>query len=148
MIGAALAIARLDRSAWSRFVQCVPLVAVGALGAAVQLPAGARYAAIALFFAAVLALCVAADERRRALPVLRSSVLRRIGELSYGVYVFHFFFVLSLSPLVHRVFGTQLLGFGVALLVIVLVTWACAELSYRWVETPALALKRHVPRPK
>jgi peptidoglycan/LPS O-acetylase OafA/YrhL len=148
LIGAALAIVRLDPTVSQRLERTAPLLAGGALAGAFVSGPALRYTFVAVMCAAVLARCVATDERRRSLPMRRSSVLGRIGVISYGIYVFHFFFVLTLTPHMRDMFGFQTIGFCIALFVVAFPTWVCAELSFRWVESPALALKRHVPRPK
>jgi peptidoglycan/LPS O-acetylase OafA/YrhL len=147
LIGAALAVLRLDPTAWSKLVRAAPLIAAVALACAFAPAPALRYTFVALSFAGVLALCIAADEHGRSIRVLCSRPLRRIGTISYGLYVFHFFFVLGLSPLVRNVFGTQFVGFVAACIAVSGATWILAELSFRWLELPALALKRYFPRP-
>jgi peptidoglycan/LPS O-acetylase OafA/YrhL len=64
-----------------------------------------------------------------------------------GIYVYHFFLVLSLSRTLHALFGRSVAGFVAMLLVIGLASYAVAALSFRFIEAPALRLKRFFPRP-
>jgi len=75
-----------------------------------------RYISVALFFAAILGRCVASDERHSRREGIFSRLLQRIGAISYGVYLFHFFFVLSIGRLVKPALGSGLLAFVTMLL--------------------------------
>jgi peptidoglycan/LPS O-acetylase OafA/YrhL len=71
-------------------------------------------------------------------PVLRLWPLRRIGVVSYGMYLFH----MIVRHLVEK--ATQRLGWsseGLFFLALVLLTWAVAEASFRFYESRFLALK-------
>jgi peptidoglycan/LPS O-acetylase OafA/YrhL len=71
-------------------------------------------------------------------PVLRLWPLRRIGVVSYGMYLFH----MIVRHLVDK--AAQRLGWsseGVFFLALVLLTWAVAEASFRFYESRFLALK-------
>jgi peptidoglycan/LPS O-acetylase OafA/YrhL len=92
---------------------------------------------IHLGLTALVAACVV-RERHVLAPVLRWWWMRRIGAVSYGIYLYH----LLVRHLVDKALGrahidSQLLLFaGTAL-----VTWAVAELSYWGFESRFLALK-------
>jgi peptidoglycan/LPS O-acetylase OafA/YrhL len=66
--------------------------------------------------------------------------VRHIGKISYGLYVYHFFvpdalrlfYAFPLGGMSRRLFG----------LVFIAITFAVAELSWRFIEKPILALKR------
>jgi|HubBroStandDraft_6_1064221.scaffolds.fasta_scaffold04859_4 peptidoglycan/LPS O-acetylase OafA/YrhL len=74
-----------------------------------------------------------------SLPGLAHALLRG-NDVSYGVYVYHMLVVNSLLQL--GLFGAW--PYGVT---VVLVTGIVALCSWRWVERPALRLKRRRPRP-
>jgi peptidoglycan/LPS O-acetylase OafA/YrhL len=150
LIGATLAMLRSNPRVWPKFRSAAPVLAAVAVVPLVTSwgdAAGLRYTGVGLAFAALLTWCVAADERGLPAPIVRSRVLRSIGMVSYGIYLFHFFFVLNVGRLVKPMLGSGLLYFGVSLAVVSVSTWVLAALSYHWVETPALALKARFPRP-
>ena len=147
LIGGVLAMLQRHDRAWVVVVRAAPLLAAGALAACFVDVPSLRYLFIALFFAALLAWCVAADERGSAAPLLRSRALQRLGVVSYGVYLFHFFFAMALGREVKKLFGGSFAGFFLLLLAVSLATGVLAALSFRYVEKPALALKRHVAGP-
>jgi peptidoglycan/LPS O-acetylase OafA/YrhL len=71
-------------------------------------------------------------------PVLDNPVMRRIGVVSYGIYLYHL--------LGMHLAGIMLGRSGLAspyadFLMTLLVTWGIAELSYRFYEAPLLRLK-------
>jgi peptidoglycan/LPS O-acetylase OafA/YrhL len=92
---------------------------------------------IQLAFTVLVASCVI-RERHAMLPVLRFWPLRRIGIVSYGIYLFH---MLALH-VVEK--GAQRLGWtsnAASFVALTLLTWALAEVSYRLYESRFLALK-------
>jgi peptidoglycan/LPS O-acetylase OafA/YrhL len=161
LVGAGLAIARTHARSWRSMVKVAPAVLGVSLGGLFcvyglpgsRQPADGLYAktigftVLAVFFAALLVRCIARDERGTTPAVLRNRVVQRVGRLSYGIYVFHFFLVLALSPKLQMLLGRGLAAFAAQLMVIGLVSYGLAELSFRLVEGPALRLKRYFPRP-
>lgn len=64
--------------------------------------------------------------------------LRRLGQVSYGIYLFHLLLLPAAVAIVHRLGATS----SVALFAVCLgVTWAAAELSFRYFEAPFLHWK-------
>lgn len=92
----------------------------------------------ALLWSALLAVVVS----RGALRGSAGAVLQRVGEVSYGVYLYHTFVIAAVLLLLRRTglhdgllhhVATYLLVFGA--------TFALSSGSYRWFETPFLRLK-------
>lgn len=89
----------------------------------------------------VLIMNVATNQR--SLLKLNFGPFEKLGEVSYGLYLYHF-------PVLYLIyFVTHHVGFGRIwtspfwlLIITVVSTWAIAALSYRWFETPFLNLKR------
>lgn len=79
-----------------------------------------------------------------ALPALaKNRFLQRLGRISYGFYIFHYPTLWA----AHEIFGideraTSLGNLGTSALAFA-VTWFLAEISFRYLETPFLNLKRH-----
>jgi peptidoglycan/LPS O-acetylase OafA/YrhL len=92
---------------------------------------------IQVLMAILLGSCVIRDPHWLS-PVLDNSVMRRIGVVSYGIYLYHLL-GLHLAGIVLRWSG---LAFPYAdFLITMLVSWGMAELSYRFYEKPFLRLK-------
>jgi peptidoglycan/LPS O-acetylase OafA/YrhL len=111
------------------------------------------YTLLALAFAAWL--YGLALEQVQSLPVrhdlLTAGWLRRIGRVSYGMYVFHFPFQLVVGlPLLAALGLAKPFPLWLNLLYLLAMTLALfglASLSYRWIEQPLLSLKnRWAPR--
>ena len=92
----------------------------------------------ALLWSALLAVVVS----RGALRGSAGALLQRVGEVSYGVYLYHTFVIAAVLLLLRRTglhdgllhhVATYLLVFGA--------TFALSSGSYRWFETPFLRLK-------
>jgi peptidoglycan/LPS O-acetylase OafA/YrhL len=123
------------------------LVALGLVVAAASYPAedisgwprlAAHWAMLAL-----VASCVVRETNILA-PLLSSWPMRRVGVVSYGIYLYHLL-------VMHFVFkGLSAVGITAGFTTFVctlLATWAVAELSYRLFEVRFLALKaRHGPQ--
>lgn len=76
---------------------------------------------------------------------LNGPVLRRIGVVSYGIYLYHLLGMEAFRRLTGRL-GLEsdlLLAIGT-----LAVTWVLAEISYRWWETPFLRMKLRVAKPR
>ncbi len=82
---------------------------------------------------------------------LEHPVLQRIGQLSYGIYLFH-----NLAPLVAGwLFGflwkdmfKNDLGELFRIAIFAAVTWALALASWRWIERPLQEVRDHLGKPK
>jgi peptidoglycan/LPS O-acetylase OafA/YrhL len=105
-----------------------------------------------VFAAAVL---VFANERGLWSRLLQLRFFKWLGTLSYSIYLTHYFFVVNLPLVVHRVFhvdltramplpdGGTVLAFGrndvegtLWYAFVLALTIACSALTYRWIETP------------
>ncbi len=96
------------------------------------------YSAVGLAMTGLVALAASGD--RMVAPLLRLPLLRRIGETSYGGYVYHQIALLAASALLSRI-GIMIrhggaLGHGLQFLIGVAITLLLAEASFRWFETP------------
>jgi len=69
--------------------------------------------------------------------------LQRLGRISYGFYIFHFPILWTSRRVFGIAEGVISLGNLGASVVAFGVTWLVAELSFRYLETPFLNLKRH-----
>jgi peptidoglycan/LPS O-acetylase OafA/YrhL len=104
------------------------------------------YATLALFFASVVSIAVDGALSPFFATLLTSRPLRACGKVSYGMYLLHWPLVVFSVPILERWQETAspvvgiLLGLGV-LAVGIGVTYAVAEVSFRFVETPFLRLK-------
>ncbi|WP_293999060.1 acyltransferase family protein [Sphaerotilus sp.] len=63
---------------------------------------------------------------------LNAPVMVLIGQVSYGVYLYHPFIIHPIRNAVTRATGSAPLGVGLSLVVVVAVAWA----SFRWIEEP------------
>ncbi|MBI1374925.1 MAG: acyltransferase family protein [Phycisphaera sp.] len=92
--------------------------------------------AVRLMFTLVLASCVVREDHRLA-PLLRFGPIRRIGAISYGMYLLHLFTMSAIAPIEARI-GSNIptLRFWLMLGITVVL----AELSYRFYEQPFLKL--------
>lgn len=92
---------------------------------------------IQLAMAAMLAACVLREDHLLA-PLLSNAVLRRVGVISYGIYLLHTFVMEIMVGFEIPWANTP--SFPTFFLTLVL-TWVVAEVSYRWFERPFLRLK-------
>jgi peptidoglycan/LPS O-acetylase OafA/YrhL len=128
-------VARLLAHPWSS-VAALGLVALAASHPAEDL-SGLPRILIHLSMATLVAACVV-RERHALVPILTLWPMRRIGIVSYGIYLYH----MLTWYFVHL--GTRLAGVESQLLFFAantLASWLVAELSFRWFESPVLALK-------
>jgi peptidoglycan/LPS O-acetylase OafA/YrhL len=161
LVGAGIAILRTDATRWHALgrwilpVFCASLVGLlitrAAFGEALaDHPLYARaghFSLLAALFGAVLVYCVRSDERGQPLRMLCNAPIRQIGARSYGIYVYHFLLLRLLGAPLEALFGRGAFGLLSTLLGIALASYALAELSFRFIERPALRLKRFFPRP-
>jgi peptidoglycan/LPS O-acetylase OafA/YrhL len=95
------------------------------------------YTALAIVFSAVLVLAIS------EIPVLsaglRSRLLRHIGVISYGLYLYHFPAFAAVDAVAARV-GPEFIAPALDI-VKLLVTYLIALVSWHWFEQPFLALK-------
>ena len=146
MFGAMLALLRASTETWRWTVRAAPVLGVLAISAlALPLPAALDYTWIALLFAAAVASCVSLDERRRQLPLLHASALRYLGTVSYAVYVLHFLLTLVVVRWLRGAHVDGSAGFALTLAAVGSSALLLATLSQRFIERPALALKRYFP---
>ncbi len=73
-------------------------------------------------------------------PVHFPACLTYLGRISFGLYVFHTFFLMGLS---HAFTDFSFLHPVLAFSINLALTVACAAASYRFFERPVLRLKRH-----
>ena len=99
---------------------------------------------VALLFASFLALTVTASADSPAARLLGARGLRRIGEISYGIYVFHWPVTSALrgAGFVPAALGPGPLGWVVYLAGIAAAVTGLALLSWKSLEAPCLAWKR------
>jgi peptidoglycan/LPS O-acetylase OafA/YrhL len=83
-------------------------------------------------FVALTAVIFAAAFSRSTL----SDALLRRNDVSYGMYIYH-------MPVVNFVLAMGLGGSAASLSIAIVATLALSYLSWRWVEKPALSLKKH-----
>jgi peptidoglycan/LPS O-acetylase OafA/YrhL len=161
LFGAMLAILGSDRASrlsmgWRRIRPAVWTVTTLAIAGLVVVTKGFNdydgrvivvgYASLALFFASVVSIAVDGDLRPAFAKLLDSRPLRACGRVSYGMYLLHWPIVVLTVPVLARWQAHASPAEGVALGLGVLVagvavTYALAELSFRFVETPFLRLK-------
>jgi peptidoglycan/LPS O-acetylase OafA/YrhL len=82
---------------------------------------------------------------RQSIFNLENSVIKKFGQISYGIYVFHTFIAYGVLRLIAPYFVENgvLLELGYPLLVVVL-TIGISLLSYRFYESPFLRLKNRL----
>lgn len=99
------------------------------------------YAAVAILFVAP---CVLGSKTDRVSRALGHRAVRRVGQLSYGVFCCHMLLIeLIVAALELELFNFSWLG----LFVLVMITsFMVAELLYRWVERPAIRYGRRLDR--
>jgi peptidoglycan/LPS O-acetylase OafA/YrhL len=90
---------------------------------------------------AACAIVLAIDSSTSAYRILNRRSLRRLGQISYGFYVFH-----NIPHNLYERMGQQLLGDSLAaqmlgMIIAFLCTLLLATLSFRFFETPFLRLK-------
>jgi peptidoglycan/LPS O-acetylase OafA/YrhL len=151
LLGVALAHLLDTRAAWQRLAPwlghaAAPWLALGSVVAICQCAppdlGGAARLGVHVALAALVGACVVREDHGLA-ALLRWPPLARLGVVSYGVYLLH-------MPVMHFVDkGMARVGVDTAPLRFVAVlalAWLAAELSFRWFESPLLALKKRWQR--
>jgi len=104
---------------------------------------------IALLFGAILVLSITASPLSRGVRIMASPFLRFFGRYSYALYVFHhplLWFKPAFSMRsVPTIFGSQLPGYLLWLVILVGASVAVALVSWHLVEKPFLKMKRFFP---
>ena len=91
-----------------------------------------------LGFTALIA-CMVIRETHPLQGFMQLKFMRKIGAVSYGIYLFHMFVITGIKKLEHR------LPFSSPVLVFLLATAGAtllAEISFRYFENPILRLKK------
>jgi peptidoglycan/LPS O-acetylase OafA/YrhL len=147
LLGVLLAHVLHDRrgfaSAWRWLAHpASPLVLLGLLFTLCNLPmsdiSGLPRLSIQIVMMLLVGACVIRDKHVLR-GLLTISVIKRLGVVSYGMYLFHMFarhgadVLLGKSPFRFE---------GDLFLVCLLLTWAISEVSFRFYETPFLRLKK------
>ena len=96
--------------------------------------------ALAITFSGLI--LVALDRTTYLAALLRAGVLRHIGKISYGLYMYHWPLLLLL-PLLLKQFGLEPLRFRYWLPVYLAVTYIAALMSWQFFEKRINAMKRH-----
>ena len=91
--------------------------------------------------AALVGLAIVERGRAGFAAVLRNSLLRRFGQLSYAMYIFHIQVALLVRLVTTRLMDEGLLASLVNTAVAMAVTYVLALCSWRWIESPLLSLK-------
>jgi peptidoglycan/LPS O-acetylase OafA/YrhL len=120
-----------------------PLVCVAVLALLVNLPAadisGWQRLSIQLAMTALVCSCVVREDHLLQ-RFLAWPPIRRIGAVSYGMYLFHVLALYAVGKLLVQLGADRpLLRFALCLAL----TYAIAEISFRLLERPLLGLKRH-----
>jgi len=84
---------------------------------------------------------LAIDPSTQVFRFLEYRWLRRLGQISYGFYVFHDIFHVTFQKLVHQLLGDVPYAPLVVVAVALCVTTAIAYTSFRFFEAPFLRLK-------
>ncbi|MEL7367317.1 MAG: acyltransferase [Myxococcota bacterium] len=145
LLGIALAYALHHRESYQRVAKWVAgrrtaivLIMVGIIVAPIEDIQGAPR--LVFHVAATLALAnLIIDPDARLVQWLEWAPLRRLGEVSYGVYVLHMLVVLIAAGVLARL-GVRDIP-GLLMVVSTLGTWGLAEISFRTFESPFLRLK-------
>jgi peptidoglycan/LPS O-acetylase OafA/YrhL len=90
----------------------------------------------------VLIMNIATNEY--SLVKLNNHLLEKLGEISYGLYVYHFPILYLIFFTAHRSGLTVIWTSPILLFMTTLLsTWLIAAVSYRWFEIPFLRLKKY-----
>jgi peptidoglycan/LPS O-acetylase OafA/YrhL len=145
-LGVLLAHALDSRSGFERLARLLaaraaPVVLALATLAVANLPnddiSGWHRLSLHVLMTALVGACVVREDHALQ-PLMRWPALRRIGVVSYGMYLYHLFAQHAVEAALGRLgLHSKLLGFAACLLL----AWAIAELSFRLLETPFLRMK-------
>ena len=152
-------VAYLHREALVGFVRALPVPAAAVAGVAALallcapmllgwhsgvlgvLAAGFDPASIVLMAAGAFGLIVLVLARPGAMRALSLPPLRFLGRVSYSLYLLHHTILLLIAPITPRP-----ADFFVLTPLLLVVSLGVAELSYRWIELPSIALGRRLSR--
>lgn len=129
------------KNSWAAPLSLALLLATCALPFA--WPSGPLIAGAQLCMAALVASCVVREDNGLK-RLLHLAPLRRVGTVSYGVYLLHMLCLQGIYELEARGFISGPFARFAATAV---VTYACAELSYRFLESPFLRLRNRFRAP-
>jgi peptidoglycan/LPS O-acetylase OafA/YrhL len=91
--------------------------------------------------AGLVGLVIVSRGRPGFAALLRNSTLRRFGELSYAMYVFHIHIAILLTLATARLFAAGVLPSFINIGVGIACTYGLAVCSWHWIEAPLLSLK-------
>lgn len=146
LLGVILAYVLDSAGGWSLVDKCLgnrwsPVFAFALLALAISIPganvAGWPRLAMQLSMLIVLASCVV-RESHMLLPALAWWPIRRIGTVSYGIYIYHLLVYWPIANLFNHLGIRSSVLFFIADTVC---TWCVAELSYRFYELKFLSVK-------
>lgn len=103
-----------------------------------------KYTLLAIFFAAILGKVAYRTSARteKLIQLLETPFLKRIGEMSYGIYLYHYVFVTACRWLFHINDAPDLLRI-ILIIFILLATYFTALFSYQKIELPLLRKKKN-----
>lgn len=114
------------------------LLVLGAINWPVEDISGLPRLAMQIGFTALLA-CMVILEDHPLRKLMQLSLMRKIGAVSYGMYLFHTFVIVGIEKFEHRLpFSSPVLLFLIA----TAGTTFLAEMSFRYFENPILRLKK------
>lgn len=123
------------------------VIARGGLPSFGRPPKGAAFSVLALnaLFLAIVGLVVL-NAGKPGLRWLRNRRLCRVGTISYGLYMYHFIVLMLVGDIAHAM-GRRGKPFWMDVLMMLL-TFALARLSWQFIEEPLLNLKNRFAYPK
>lgn len=123
----------------------VLIISTGFLHNSNQYFATFGYTVIALFFASILVFCISSFEHNYIKLFFNNRVLKMVGKIAYGLYVYHFILYILLKPLIERsinnVVHNSIFSKVSVSLIIVSITFLLSYWSYLFYERRFLLLK-------
>jgi len=99
------------------------------------------YLLLAVFFTAVIGWLMTCQQKTLLHKFLSHSLMRSIGRVSYGMYIFHWIIITAIYENNWLEQGGYFYKHGITLLVCVSTSYAIAWISFRFFEQPVLNLK-------